>query len=200
VLAVDPGRHRLIVEHEGHTPVALEFLATEGKTAEVRFDLAVLTGSLTVESPAGKLATLIDRQGERTQIPVGVSEEVPAKTYQVEIDAPGHYRATASTRVIAGKRSSVTLTPMPKVAAVGAISVETNLTGVKIYIDDELYAFAPVRIPSIVVGSHRIRFGLDDHTASLPGFLVREDGTFEVTVEEGATLSLRPTFRRKSAQ
>lgn len=173
LIALPPGRHRLIFEREGHRSVEVEVEAVRGQEIAASGTLERILGQVALTLPASAHVTARNAAGETVaegDAAAGERFEValPPGPYELEIAAEGHRAHTALVRVEAGATSepSIALEALPP--PTGDLTVTANASGAIIALDGERVGFAPTVLTSLATGRHRVRV---EH----PGLMAWED-------------------------
>lgn len=192
VVVLSPGRHRLVLELEGHAPAELEVEAIRGQEVLAEASLTRITGRLEVRSPvAGRLAVrdaggTTVFEGSVTAGDVPLLATLAPGDYELALTADGYEEWRGLARVTASETLRTEATPSLLPAPTGDLTITASAAGALIEIDGEAAGFAPAVIAAMATGTHRVH-------VSHPGL---EPWSGEVTVGEDArswlTVSLVP--------
>ncbi len=174
---VSPGRHKLVLSHDGYYDWPTDVDVEAGHTAYVYGQLIPIptTGTITVfSSPSGADIYLDNKYVGRT---VYTITGVLPGPHTVKLCLVGYSDWSISVPVTVGETTPVhaTLTPIP---TTGAISVKSEPPGANIGLDGvPINALTPYTIPNVVAGPHTL-------VLALKGYL---DWSADVQVAPGKT-------------
>ena len=145
--------------------------ATAAPVADVR------RGRLLVRSvPAGALVSVNGRARGTTPATI---RDLPFGTYNIAVSRSGYQRR--AQRVTVSKNAParditvelVSTAPLAPVATTGAVYVETRPAGAFVSIDGRPVGTAPMRVPELAPGPHRIRVDMTGHKSVTTTVVVR---------------------------
>lgn len=157
VIAIPKGRHRVIVRRPGYHPREAELVAVAGEEVKVEFEMEVVVGEVRISAPLGAEVSLRSVKGVLVasgSAPLQAS--VPPGDYRLVVIAPGYKKYRGIVSVVA----SGVLESVPELEALpppsGEITLTSNVAGALVTLDGEPTGFAPLSLPSVDVGRHRI--------------------------------------------
>ena len=160
-LTLDPvlaGRHRLLVEHRFHPPVASEIEIQRGQRLRVSVELATAHGRLLIATnPVGASVTLnSERLDERTPVAL---DSLAAGRHQVVLEQFGRETVNETVEVLPGERHEL-IVELNRVA-MSELRVRTRPAGAKVRLVDGPVQYRPdVRLP---VGGYRIEVAAEGY-------------------------------------
>ncbi len=134
-------------------------------------------GRLLVRSiPAGAMVSV---NGRARGITPATIRDLPFGTYNIAVSRAGHQRRAQRVTVSKGAPSRditvelVGTAPLAPVATTGAVYVETRPAGASVSIDGTPVGTAPMRVPELTPGPHRIRVDMAGHKSVTTTAVVR---------------------------
>ena len=171
-LVVDPvlaGRHRLLVEHRFHPPVASEIEIRRGERLLVPVALAPAYGELLIASnPVGASVSL---NGERlAQVTPLELDPLVAGHHEVMVEQFGRAAVNKTVEVLPGQRHEL-IVELNRVA-MGELRVRTQPASAEVRLVDGPKPYRPgVRLP---VGVYRIEVSAQDHRSKTRSHRLRQ--------------------------
>jgi hypothetical protein len=137
----------------------------------------VRRGRLLVRSvPAGALVSINGRARGTTPATI---RDLPFGTYNIAVSRPGYQRRAQRvtvSRAVPARDITVELVstaPLAPAASTGAVYVETRPAGATVSIDGRPVGTAPMRVPELAPGPHRIRVDMAGHKSVTTTAVVR---------------------------
>ncbi|HKE14594.1 MAG TPA: TonB-dependent receptor [Kofleriaceae bacterium] len=158
LLAVTPGKHRVVIDARGYRASAVTAEAVRGRATDVKSDLDLIVGKLLVRSRP-RAAVYIDRAAG-TAAPPAAHVTPAALTltpgrHTVELEAPG-YRVVRSDVVIrADAETRVDMALEERAAPAGTVVLASTTPGALVMVDGVERGFTPA-VLSLAVGAHDV--------------------------------------------
>jgi outer membrane receptor protein involved in Fe transport len=158
LIAVPPGKHRVLVEARGYRPDVSTVEATRGRATDVKSDLTLIVGRLRVESRP-RAVVYVDRAAGTAAPPASrttpATLTLPPGRHTVELEAPG-YRVVRSDVVIrADAETRLDLALEERAAPSGTVVLASDSTGALVIVDGVERGFTPA-VLNLSVGGHDI--------------------------------------------
>lgn len=155
---VAEGDHELLIEAPGCKPQRIPLKLRAPEPALLRVALASTSAALSITSePSG--AEVSVNGVPRGRAPI-VVPGVPEGTAVVEASLDGYEPWRFELQVRSGDSAPVTAVLRRKPATLSVTSIPT---GARIYVDDAFRGVAPVSVPDLPPGAHRVRAELPGH-------------------------------------
>lgn len=155
VLAVEPGRHRVMVEAEGYEGARSgQLRARIGREAVARLSLTRILGAVRVTGEPADAAIRIDETDTPALGRVPATIEAVPGPHTVIVSAPGHQTQRMPVVVRAKKTTRVEVS-LP--LETGTVVVDAEERGALIEIDGEAAGFTPAVLASVPSGEHTVR-------------------------------------------
>jgi sugar lactone lactonase YvrE/PKD repeat protein len=181
ITSVSIGSHVIKCSLIGYTDNSQTTTVSAGQTASVNIDLSApsSTGSISIQSnPTGAKIYLDD--ADTGFVTPNTILNVPAGSHNIRCSLGGYTDNSQTTMVSAGQTASVNI-DLAIVPSTGSVSIQSNPTGAKIYLDEADTGFVtPKTIVNVPTGSHNIR-------CSLGGYI---DNSQTVSVSIGQTANV----------
>lgn len=188
--ALDPGRHQVEVERQGHETYSRWLEVSAGQSYSLAVALQPSTaqrGTLLVGGAVSGATVTVDGQ------PQGVTPaviEVAVGQHVVVVSPEGMTPHTETVTVAAGARTSVDPTfGAASGGGGGSLRVLTRPGGATILVDGEEAGTAPVTVERLMAGSHVVEARLSGH----------ESSSTRVTVEAGRRETLQLDLTRSTS-
>jgi outer membrane receptor for ferrienterochelin and colicins len=190
-LALSEGEHRVILELAGHERVVLpSFRAEKHKVVPVHARLSRVVGELVLPSAEPSEVRVDDEAGE-PQCTTPCRLELAPGSHVIYFRRAGFRIAPRQVRIVAGKRSELSVEAVP---LTGALVVTSDVRDALVEVDGKPLGFTPAVLGNVPVGTRKLRVTLAGH----------EPIEREVEVREGAPtdvgqLSLVPSRKVTAA-
>lgn len=158
-LVLEPGDHRLRLEHETTEPGVVEVHAVSGREIAVDLRLEPLRGELRiVGSPGHGQVIIFDAEGRLARrAALGEQVSLPVGTYRVRLAADGFQDVEETVIVTLGTEERRQLVAPPKPTMAGRLLITAGRESAQIYLDDEPRGTTPAVIEGIAPGRHTLR-------------------------------------------
>ncbi len=158
LIAVPPGKHRVLVEARGYRPDVSTVEASRGRATDVKSDLTLIVGRLRVESRP-RAVVYVDRAAGTAAPPASrttpATLTLPPGRHTVELEAPG-YRVVRSDVVIrADAETKLDLSLEERAAPSGTVVLASDTTGALVIVNGVERGFTPA-VLNLSVGGHDI--------------------------------------------
>jgi hypothetical protein len=156
VVAVKPGRHRVLVEKEGYRPAKAVATAVKGSKQTVRLRLEQILAAVRVVTPVPGARVRVDDQTAEPMGRTPVTLKLPPGPHIIFVDKPGH-RPGQRRVVLRGderRRLSVPLERLPP--PTGTLQVSANVVGALVVLDGRNVGITPFLRRDVRAGTHRI--------------------------------------------
>ncbi|MCA9613510.1 MAG: TonB-dependent receptor, partial [Myxococcales bacterium] len=162
-LAVEPGRHRVFADREGHEPAQSDEVAVAvGEEQAVTLRLPAIFGEVRVLGRPEGATVHVDEPDAPPAGTVGSAVPVPPGRRVLYVSAPGHQ--TRRYEVEVSPRDSTRLeVDLPREA--GTLVTDTNERGALVEIDGEAAGFTPLVVSDVPAGRHVVRITRDGFRA-----------------------------------
>lgn len=163
-VAVAPGRHRVLLDLEGHREAAREVRGRNGQRARVHVELVRRTGRLRVDvEPAGAMVFARRLGGAQVRLESGEARALPIGRYRVRAEAEGFrpYALQLQLRARANEIRRLVLSPLPPPR--GRFVVSVGALRPQVYVDGQRLAQAPA-VLQLSAGPHRVELRLDERS------------------------------------
>ena len=181
ITSVSTGSHVIRCSLSGYTDNSQTTTVSAGQTASVNIDLSApsSTGSISIQSnPTGAKIYLDDV--DTGFVTPNTILNVPAGNHNIRCSLGGYTDNSQTTMVSAGQTASVNI-DLAIVPSMGSVSIQSNPTGAKIFLDDTDTGFVtPKTILNVPTGSHNIR-------CNLGGYI---DNSQTISVSTGQTANV----------
>lgn len=162
-LAVEPGRHRIFAELDGHDAAQSEEVAVAvGEEQTVTVRLAPIFGDVRVLGRPEGATVHVDDPEAPSAGTVGSVVPVPPGRRVLFVSAPGHQTRRYEVDV-APRGSTRVEVDLPREA--GTLVADTNERGALVEIDGEVAGFTPLVVPDVPAGRHVVRITRDGFRA-----------------------------------
>jgi outer membrane receptor protein involved in Fe transport len=174
LLAVAPGRHRIVAELEGYEGRAVDGIeATTGNVTKVSVTLARVLGKVHVDVEGAQAASVrVDDDHGPVACRAPCDLDLPPGTHALYFAAEGATGEPRMVTVTAGGRVGTTARLRP---LTGNIVVQADERGALIRVDGKPYGFTPDVIQAVPVGRHEVVVSLRDHVPARAQVDVRAD-------------------------
>jgi outer membrane receptor protein involved in Fe transport len=179
VLALEPGVHRVIIEHEGDETATVEGVDVQvGATKQVDVKLVAILGTVRVEGGPAGAAIRVDHEDSAVVGTVPASIAVPPGSHVLMVSAPGYQTALQVVDVTAKQTAQalVALQPVTGTVVVGAAE-----RGALIEIDGAAAGFTPAVLPTVPAGPHHVKVSLRGYHPFEADIEVKENQPVEVS-------------------
>jgi hypothetical protein len=195
VLALPPGTRRILVERDGHHRGEATVEARTGSEEQVVVRLEPIVGTLRVTAAIPASVRVLTLEG------VVVAEgETP---FEARVP-PGHYQVVAVAEGRVPFRDPVVEVPRDAVVerraalvrpprGTGEMTVTASAPGATVEVDGEALGFAPLLLPQVTAGRHRIRLRHPDLRPWSGTVVLEPDERLFVTVGLGRPDAGQPT-------
>jgi len=157
ILALPPGRHRIVTALGGHRRAEFEVELVRGEIVEATLEPEAIVGRLRVEASAPARVIVRSADGEIvTEGQTPLEARLPPGGYNLLVMAPGHRDWQRWVDVEASGEQR-TLAALEAIDSGGALIVTANVPGAIVELDERPAGFAPVRLQGLSEGPHRIR-------------------------------------------
>jgi outer membrane receptor protein involved in Fe transport len=159
LLAVPPGRYRVIVEQSGYRSAESEPIEVAvGQQVDVRLAMERIVGTVEVRVGGASHATVrVDDERSPVACRAPCSLQLPPGKRVLYLSHPRFRAAPLPVTVRAGRTATATATMIP---LRGSVVVETDEPGAKVEIDGRPMGFTPTVIQNVPVGRRRVRVSL----------------------------------------
>jgi outer membrane receptor for ferrienterochelin and colicins len=157
VMALPPGKHRVIVRRDGYLSGDLEVLAEAGREVKARLPMKLVVGLVSIMAPSGAEVSLRSPKGELVAVGAApFTASVPPGDYRLEVLSSAHKNFRGIVHVEASETIEVNpdleMLPPPT----GEITFTSNVPGALVSVDGKPAGFAPLTLPGLAVGEHQI--------------------------------------------
>ncbi len=185
LIAVQPGKHKVMIEARGYRPGVTTVEATRGRATDVSSELTLIVGRLRVESRP-RAAVYVDRAAGTAAPPVArttpATLTLPPGRHTVELEAPG-YRVVRSDVVIrADAETRLDMALEERAAPSGTVVLASDTTGALVIVDGVERGFTPA-VLNLSVGGHDIEVRGDGYRVWRRKVSVAKDGRAFYEVE-----------------
>ncbi len=185
LIAVPPGRHKVLVEARGHKVATSVVEAVRGRATDVSAQLELIVGRLVVASRP-RAMVYVDRAAGTAAPPTANTTPANLKLtpgrHTIELEAPG-YRVVRSDVVIkAGNTTRLDMALEEKAAPSGTVVLASETPGALVTVDGVERGFTPA-VLSLSVGGHDIEVRGDGYQVWRRKVDVDKDGRAFYQVE-----------------
>ncbi|MEI6841222.1 MAG: PEGA domain-containing protein [Methanomicrobiales archaeon] len=187
IVNVSAGNHTIRCSLAGYSDNSQTITVSAGQTVSVSIDLARIpvTGSISIQSNPSGARIYVDNTDTGFLTPRTIVN-VSAGSHSIRCSLNGYSDNSQTITVSAGQAVSVSI-DLTRSPSTGSISIQSNPTGAKIYIDSVDTGFlTPRTIVNVSAGSHTIR-------CSLAGY---SDNTLIVSVSSGQRSDVMITLQK----
>ncbi len=146
------GSHTVKLAKSGYSDVSSTVTVSSGKTASVSKTLTAQTGSISVSSNPSGANVYLDGTSKGTT-PITL-HNVPIGSHTIKLAKSGYNDVSSTVTVGSGQTSSVSKT---LTGQTGSISVSSNPSGAKIYLDGTYKGTTPKTLSNVPIGSHTVK-------------------------------------------
>lgn len=164
-MVLDPGTHRLILEHPSSISLAVEVHASLGRQPALHRRLEPRRGVLRVSGvPAHAHVELYDEGDQLVRRgPVGESMLLPIGAYRVRLVAEGYYDVEEEVVVEEGSEEHRRLAGRPKASIAGSILITAGDQRATVRVDGEPRGTTPVVLEGMAPGAYGIELEAPGH-------------------------------------
>lgn len=172
------GKHTVKVSQAKYETFVTTVEIEDGITKTISPDMNAKFANITLKTDSGSEIWV---NGEKRGIGMW-SGELPAGTYRFEARKENHSASTLSMDITSSNSGETVVIPSP-VPQLGSVMFTTDPALADLEIDGRHYGQTPVRIESIIVGSHQAKVSLPGYGERHLTFEVSEGKTTEVEVK-----------------
>jgi outer membrane receptor protein involved in Fe transport len=156
LLALPPGRHRVIAELEGYEPASADGVElVQGAEKKVAFTLVRIVGKVHVAVEGGRAATVrVDDERGPPACQAPCDLELPPGPHQIYFSAEG---AVAEPRTVSVVARTLTHTSAVLRPLTGTIVIEADERGALVTVDGKPSGFTPTVIQNVAAGRRHVR-------------------------------------------
>ena len=169
------GKHTVKVSQAKYETFVTTVEIEDGITKTISPDMNAKFANITLKTDSGSEIWV---NGEKRGIGMW-SGELPAGTYRFEARKENHSASTLSMDITSSNSGETVVIPSP-VPQLGSVMFTTDPALADLEIDGRHYGQTPVRIESIIVGSHQAKVSLPGYGERYLTFEVSEGKTTEV--------------------
>ncbi|MEO1229043.1 MAG: carboxypeptidase-like regulatory domain-containing protein [Myxococcota bacterium] len=159
VLAVSPGRRRIILDADNHHRVSFEVRARKGARVRAARSLSARQGRLRIEvTPSGADIRLERGEARTTTVAAGGEARLAAGTYTARVEAEGYVPEELEVRVRPGALEVRRVTLVPTREAGARVLVSTGGLRAPVRVDGVHRGRAPL-VLSLAPGEHEVQVG-----------------------------------------